>query len=500
MSMTNVTTQNYFNSKWNSIDWSTQNKMVNHLRQRIYRASERSDLKRVRGLQKLMLKSTANKLTAIRRITQQNLGRNSPGVDNVIVRSHKARKTLYQALNTATPGKSFPVKRIYIPKKKGARPLGLPTIFDRCMQAIVKNALEPYWEAQFEPTSYGFRPGRSAHDALARIFCIANSKNTRKWVLDADIRGAFDNIDHEFLLGKLKGFIGISWIKQWLRAGYVEHHRWYSTLTGTPQGGVISPLLANIALHGMEDLLGIKYNRQGRFLKGCSVLVRYADDFVVFHETREGCEEAKQKLQSWLALRGLELSESKTQIRHLTEGFNFLGFHIRHYPVKNRKLPYIFLMKPSKSSIKNFRQLIKPIFKQGQQWPIGPVINCLNPIIQGWGNYFKIGSSKSTFASLDQWMWIKLKRFIVRRHPHKTWEWRCNKYWGEICGRKDKWVFMDKSKQKHLLKLSWIPIRRHLLVKGNASPDNPKLRDYWSKRSYRKISLGVSKLLEPNAG
>jgi RNA-directed DNA polymerase len=340
MLMANVTTQNYSNLKWSHIDWSAQNKMVNHLRQRIYRASEMGDLKRVRSLQRLMLKSTANKLTAIHRITQQNIGRNTLGIDNVIVQSHKARKTLYQALKTAKPGESFPVKRIYIPKKKGRRALGLPTIFDRCMQAIVKNALEPYWEAKFEPTSYGFRPRRSAHDALERIFSIANSKNTRKWVLDADIRGAFDNIDHKFLLKALKGFVGISWIKQWLVAGYVEDHKWYPTEAGTPQGGVISPLLANIAVHGMEDLLGVKYNSQGRLLKGCSMVVRYADDFVVFHETREGCEEAKQKIEHWLAHRGLELSESKTHIRHLTEGFDFLGFHIRHYAVRNRRLPY----------------------------------------------------------------------------------------------------------------------------------------------------------------
>ncbi len=328
MPLANVTTQNTIKN-WSAISWRDQHKRVNNLRQRIYRATEMGDVKRVRNLQKLMLKSTANKLTAIRRVTQQNQGRNSPGVDKVIVRTHKERKALYQALKHAKPGTSLPVKRVYIPKKKGKRPLGLPTIFDRCMQTVVKNALEPCWEAKFEANSYGFRPGRSTHDALERIFCIANSKNTRKWVLDADIKGAFDNINHEFLLAQLKGFVGISWIKQWLIAGYIENLTWHSTSTGTPQGGVISPLLANIALHGMEQLLGLKYNCQGNLLRGCCTFVRYADDFVVFHETREGCEEAKNKLQHWLAPRGLQFSHDKTHIRHLTQGFDFLGFHIR---------------------------------------------------------------------------------------------------------------------------------------------------------------------------
>lgn len=500
MLQANVTTQNNFKLKWKEISWREQDKIINNLRQRIYRASEAGDLKRVRNLQKLMLKSKANKLVAIRKVTQLNQGKFSPGVDNKIVRSDRAREKLYQSLLSAKLEDTLPVKRIYIPKKKGKRPLGLPTIFDRCMQAIVKNALEPYWEAKFEPISYGFRPGRSAHDAIQRIFCIANSKSTRKWVLDADIKGAFDNISHEFLVSQLNGFPGISWIKCWLKAGFIENSQWHSTLTGTPQGGIISPLLANIALHGMESVLGVKYHRRGSLLPRCTAIVRYADDFVVFHETREGCEIAKAKLTSWLAQRGLQLSEEKTQIRHLTEGFDFLGFNIRHYPITNRKLPYIFLTKPSKTSIKEFRQQIKYTFKQAQQWPIQNLIHTLNLMIRGWCNYFRIGSSKSTFALLDHWMWIKQQRFVAKRHPNKSWRWRYNHYWGEITGRKDKWILIDKISHQHLLKLAWTSIRRHILVKGDASPDNPKLRDYWRKRQNRKLVFEVSKLLEPNAG
>ena len=481
MPLVNVTTQHDMRINWNAIDWQQQYRIVNNLRQRIYRASELGDLKRVRNLQKLMLKATANKLIAIRRVTQQNQGRRSPGIDKVIVRTAQAREKLYQALHTALPGKHSPVKRVYIPKKKGTRPLGLPTIFDRCMQAIVKSSLEPYWEAQFEPTSYGFRPGRSAHDAIEKIFCVANSRNRRKWVLDADIQGAFDNINHEFLLNQLKGFPGILWIKQWLTAGVMENQQWYPTLTGIPQGGIISPLLANIALHNMESVLGIKYNCRG-LQSGCCALVRYADDFVVFHETREGCEMARDKLQYWLAQRGLTLSANKTRIQHLTQGFDFLGFHIRHYPVRNRKQPYIFLAKPSKSSIQHFRHLVRHALKRVQAWPIQSVISFLNPIIRGWSYYFRTGVATKTFASLDHWMWIKQKRFVLRRHPNKNWRWRYARYWGQIPGRKDRWVFNDKISGRYLLKLSWTSIKRHVLVKGNASPDNPVLRDYWQKR------------------
>lgn len=482
MPLANVTTQRDTETNWNAISWQHQYRIVNNLRQRIYRASESGDLKRVRSLQKLMLKARANKLLAIRRVTQQNQGRRSPGVDKVVILTAQGREKLYQALHAALPGKHCPVKRVYIPKKKGTRPLGLPTIFDRCMQAIVKNALEPYWEAKFEPTSYGFRPGRGAHDAIEKIFCIANSKNRRKWVLDADIQGAFDNINHEFLLNQIKGFPGTLWIKQWLTAGVMENQQWYPTLAGTPQGGIISPLLANIALHDMESVLGVKLNCQGYLQPDCSALVRYADDFVVFHETREGCESARNKLQHWLAQRGLTLSANKTHIRHMTEGFDFLGFHIRHYPVKNRKRPYIFLAKPSKSSVKHFRQLVKNALKRAQAWPIRAVISLLNPIVRGWSYYFRVGSSTKAFASLDRWMWLKQTRFVSRRHPNKNWGWRRARYWGQISGRKDRWVFSDKISGRYLLKLSWTSIKRHVLVKGNASPDNPALRDYWQKR------------------
>lgn len=310
------------------------------------------------------------------------------------------------------------------------------------------------------------------------------------------------------MLNQIKGFTGLPWIKQWLTAGVMENHSWSPTTAGTPQGGIISPLLANIALHGMEKILGVKFNSVGYLLSGCAVVVRYADDFVVFHHTKEGCEDAKHKLQLWLAQRGLQFSEHKTHIRHLTQGFDFLGFNIRHYPVKNRKQPYIFLAKPAKSSIQHFRQQIKQAWKQAQNLPIQQVINFINPKLRGWAYYFRIGAAKETFALLDHWCWIRQERFVAKRHPNKNWKWRIAQYWGTIPERKDRWVFQDKTTGAHLLKLAWVPIKRHILVKGNASPDDPTLQDYWHRRKRQKGThkqIGIkaetaSRLLEPNAG
>jgi RNA-directed DNA polymerase len=259
---------------WNAIDWKRANRSVRNLRQRIFRASQEGNLKKVRSLQRLMLRSYSNTLLSVRRITQINTGKDTAGVDEIIVKTPIARAQLIDELMTFQPWRAKPTKRIYIPKANGkVRPLSIPTILDRCQQARVKNALEPFWEARFEGTSYGFRPGRGCHDALVRIH-VSAAKKKKVWVLDADIAAAFDTINHEFLLNTLKGFPARELIRQWLKAGYVEYGKIHQTEIGTPQGSVISPLLANVALHGMEAALGIKPERQGNK----RVIVRYADD------------------------------------------------------------------------------------------------------------------------------------------------------------------------------------------------------------------------------
>src|SRR5580692_11796252 len=265
---------------WDAIDWRKADRIVRNLRCRIFRATQANDLRKVRSLQKLMLRCHSNILMSVRRVTQVNAGKNTPGVDKVIVKTPAARGKLVDLLATLQPWRASPVRRVYIPKKTDSsklRPLGIPTILVRCLQAMVKNVLEPEWEALFEGSSYGFRPGRKPHDAIAKIYNLARPNGRKKWVVDADIKGAFDNICQNFILKAIGDVPGRALIERWLQAGYLEDGRYHDTPTGTPQGGVVSPLLLNIALHGMEAALGVRHDAQGTSI-GKRAVVRYADD------------------------------------------------------------------------------------------------------------------------------------------------------------------------------------------------------------------------------
>lgn len=473
---------------WHAINWQEVNKKVNNLRRRIYRASANGNMKLVRSLQKLMLKSRSNKLLAIRRVTQINRGRRSPGIDKIVVNTDKERNLLMEKLANNNLSSVKPIKRVYIPKRKGkSRPLGLPIILDRCMQAVVKSALEPYWEAKFEGSSYGFRPGRSTHDAIQKISSIVRPGTTRNWILDADIKGAFDNIDHNFLLKIIGNFPARNWIKAWLKSGVMEEYQFTKTTVGTPQGGVISPLLLNTALHGMEDILNITYDKYDHLHpKSEYALVKYADDFIVCTKSESSCIKAKKIINDWLNIRGLTLSEEKTKILHINEGFDFLGFNIRQYNTKSTRRGVTLLVKPSKDTIKSFKKRMMIEWKRSFSWEIDRIIENLNPRIMGWCSYFNKVIAKRTFIQLDRWMWIRQARFACRRHPNKYWWWLKEKYWGRIKARNDNWVFMDKSKDLYLWKLQWTTIKRHILVKGKASPDNPELKEYWQKRQASK--------------
>lgn len=480
-------TETHPDTNWNGIDWHQQERRVRNLRQRIFRATQAGDGKRVRSLQKLMLRSRANRLVSVRRVAQLNTGKNTPGVDKVLLKTPAARGRMVDHLGHYYLWTAKPARRVYIPKANGKqRPLGIPVMIDRCIQAMVKNALEPSWEARFEGCSYGFRPGRGCHDAIEKIYRLARPNKRKKWVLDADIKGAFDNISHEHLLKTIGSAPGCELIKQWLKAGYMDKGVFYETEAGTPQGGVISPLLANIALHGMEEALQIKHRKRGE-LDSKRALVRYADDFCVFCESQEDAEKVKHILTEWLGKRGLALSPEKTNIVHLTKGINFLGFNIRHYKAANTKTGWKLLTKPSKEAVQKHREKMKQEWEAVRGWTMQKILWKLNPIIRGWVNYYRTGTAKETFNKLDNWMFYKEVRHVKRMHPHKPKKWQQCKYWGKFnLDRQDHWVFGDRQTGQHLLKYRWFPIERHILVKGTASPDDRTLKDYWQRRNAAK--------------
>jgi RNA-directed DNA polymerase len=478
-------------TNWTRVNWRKAERSVRNLRQRIFRATQQGDMRRVHALQKLLLRSYSNTLVSVRRVTQQNAGRYTPGVDKVVVKTPQARGRLVDLLSTTQPWRAQPARRVSIPKATGKlRPLGIPTILDRCLQARVKNALEPFWEARFEETSYGFRPGRGCHDAIAKIYLLANSKGRKRWVVDADIQGCFDQVSHDHILAAIGAFPARALITQWLKAGYLDKGIFHETPTGTGQGSVISPLLANVALHGMEDALGIRRRKAGG-ITGSRAVVRYADDFCVFCETQDDARAILETLAAWLAARGLVLSAEKTCIVHLTEGFDFLGFTIKHFPSTQAKAGYRVRIRPSKTSIQALRQELGAVWRRDQGANVAAVLRDLNPMIRGWASYCRIGVASKVFSSLDNWMFLKARRWVNRTHPHKPNTWRKARYWGRLHPtRADDWVFGNKDTGAYLLKFKWFPIKRHVIVRGTASPDDPTLRTYWAARNRAK-ALGL---------
>jgi RNA-directed DNA polymerase len=318
---------------------------------------------------------------------------------------------------------------------------------------------------------------------MAHITSITAGQGRKRWVVDADIKGAFDNIEHEHLLNTIGDVPGKALIKAWLKAGYVEHKSWHPTDAGTPQGGVISPLLANIALHGMEQALGIKYNPKNHSIRN-RALVRYADDFVVFCESRTDAEQAIETLKGWLAERGLTLSEEKTRIVHLTEGFDFLGFNVRLYSDVRRLEGAVRLITPSKEAVQHHRDKMRNEWHQLQGLSVGMVVQRLTPKIKGWANYYRHQCAAATFKEMDEWMFKRECRYVRHTHPRRSKKWRDSHYWGKMNQkRNDRWVFGDKGTGAHLPKYAWTRIERHVKVKGTASPDDPALKGYWEERT-----------------
>jgi len=481
---------------WRQIDWRAAEASVRRLRQRIFTASQAGDLARVRNLQKLMLRSRSNTLLSVRRVTERNAGRLTAGVDGEVALTPEAKARLADRVHqNAEPFKALPVRRVYIPKRGSStkrRPLGIPVVVDRVHQARALNALEPEWEARFEPKSYGFRPGRGCHDAIQAIYQIVKGPGPRRrWILDADLAGAFDQIAHDHILRMLGTFPGRGMVAQWLKAGVVEQGRLHRTEDGVPQGGVISPALLNIALHGMEKAAGVRYARDDHkaalFAPGSPALVRYADDLLALCHSRQEALEVKARLAGWLAPRGLAFNEDKTRVVSLGEGFDFLGFNVRRY--RGRKL----LIKPSKAAVRRIRERLRTELRSLRGSNAPTVIKKLNPIIRGWAAYYRTQVSSDVFRSLDNYLWQLTFKWARFSHANKPTRWVVDRYYGRFNkNRRDRWVFGDRKSGAYLHQFAWTNIIRHQMVKGAASPDDPALADYWAERR-RKTPLPIDK-------
>jgi len=471
--------------EWKTTPWTQCERAVFKLQKRIFQASARGDQKTVHHLQRLLLRSRAARFLAVRRVTQDNRGKRTAGVDGV--KSLRPPQRLRLARFLRLSNRTSPTRRVWIPKPGSdeGRPLGIPTMADRAAQALAKLALEPEWEAKFEPHSYGFRPGRSAHDAIEAGFDAICRKP--KYVLDADITKCFDRIDHAALLARLDTFPALRRaVRAWLTAGVLDGPTLFPTAAGTPQGGVVSPLLANIALHGLETALQATVPATRFHARWQPQVIRYADDFVILHHDLGVIQQLAQHATAWLQKIGLELNPRKTRIRHTLRvhageppGFDFLGFQVRQFPVGKthsgmaggRGRPSVPLgfktfTKPSAAAMARHHQALRAIVRRDSALSQSVLIAHLTPVIRGWTQYFRTGASKASFAKLDFLTYQLLRRWAKRRHGNKSATWIAHKYWRRDRGT---WDFAPPTGPK-LPRHNATAIQRHRQVQGNRSP------------------------------
>jgi RNA-directed DNA polymerase len=471
---------------WPAINWQSVHRNVRRLQARIVKAEQEGKPGKVQALQRLLTHSFSGKALAVRRVTE-NQGKRTPGVDQELWDTPQKKTTAINSLQQRGYHPR-PLRRVYIPKSNGKmRPLGIPTMKDRAMQALYLLALVPLAEVRADPNSYGFRPERSTADAIDECFMVLSKRNSPQWVLEGDIKACFDRISHEWLVAHIP--MDKVMLRKWLKAGYMEQGVRYATDAGTPQGGIISPTVANLALDGLERELRQRFPKPKNGYNAKVNLIRYADDFVVTGCSQEVLEhEVRPLIEAFLRERGLELSTEKTRITHIEEGFDFLGFHLRKYKAgKQRKL----LITPAKKNVQAFLTKIGEVIKTNKALPSGRLIVRLNPLIVGWINYYQHVVSKVIFSSVDHAIFGMIWRWAKRRHPNKGRGWVKKKYFKTVGN--DHWVFygMVDGKEKQLVIAAAKPIVRHVKIEGKANPYDPAWEPYFEKRLGVKMAANL---------
>jgi len=462
---------------WHAIDWRKVHTVVRRLQARIMKAVQAGRWGKVKALQHLLTHSFSGKVLAVRRVTE-NSGKRTSGVDGVLWDTPSAKAKAVRTLKRRGY-RPLPLRRVYIEKSNGKqRPLGIPTMADRAMQALHLLALDPVAETTADQYSYGFRQGRSAADAIEHCFTALAKRASPSWILEGDIKSCFDRISHEWLVAHVPMDKAI--LRKWLTAGFIDRNVFFPTDTGTPQGGICSPVLANLTLDGLQGMLKTAFPRKKAEPNPMVHLVRYADDFIITGSSKELLEEKVRPLvEAFLAERGLELSPEKTTITHIDEGFDFLGQTVRKYRGK-------LLIMPSKESVKNFLTKVREIIKANKQTSAGELIAYLNPMIRGWANYHRHVVSSKTFAKVDAEIFKALWRWARRRHPGKGARWVRGRYFGLHQGRI--WTFQGEAYirgERRIARLFYagdVHIRRHVKVKGEANPYDPTWRSYFERR------------------